>query len=137
MKKIFLILFMLFAIVGCQPAFDYSDFSDITITKAADQLKQEESTYYIYIYGSNCGHCAEIKQEVLSAINSLNEDVVYIVKQVNSSSVHPDIQAKYRAYSGKDVVGVGTPSLYKIINGSVRGIYVGGDNVLDELHSLS
>lgn len=148
MKKILLTLFMAFALIGCgqttttssvtnqYPDMDYNSFLNITILDSEEQLTQEEDTYYIYIYGSSCGHCAAIKNELLYTIEFINEDKVYIVKQEDAYSVHEDIVEAYNTYRGTDIVGVGTPSLYKIRNGSVVSIAVGGDSVLEVLHSL-
>lgn len=112
-----------FLLSGCQP--QYSDFSNRHITETETQLSQPETEYYIYFYGSTCEHCAAIKQEALSMISAMQNDVVYFVVADSLSDV-------------QDGVGVtATPSLVKVVSGTVTERYVTSEDVLITLRTLN
>jgi len=130
LKKIVMLMmfFGFFSLLsGCKPttAYQYSDFSNRHITETETQLSQPETEYYIYFYGSTCEHCAAIKQEALSMISAMQNDVVYFVVADSLSDV-------------QDGVGVtATPSLVKVVSGTVIERYVTSDDVLIALRTLN
>ncbi len=103
----------------------YSEFEKLHIEDAKQQLSQNHESYYIYYYGLFCGACTNIKNEVLSKIELLENDVIYLVEVGNSSDIQEDIAVEY------------TPSLVQISNGAVEEIYVGGTSILNVINSLS
>jgi hypothetical protein len=104
--------------------YDYSDFSALIISDVSQQMSMPEDDYYIYFYGSVCHFCTEIKQTVLSKIQALSQDKVYIVMIDYISDIHNDI----------DVTG--TPAIVHIVNHQVESIHQNKTNVLALLPSL-
>ncbi|XMB71987.1 thioredoxin domain-containing protein [Mycoplasmatota bacterium WC30] len=144
MKKILIIIFISIFLVSCQNDVittalvtteditlitfeerDYSEFLNITIDNPEDQLTQVPGTYYIYFYGSHCIPCGLIKNEVLSKIELLVNDKVYLVEASSSSDINDDIDIE------------GTPSLVLVTNNQVTQIHENGINVLEIIDSLT
>jgi thioredoxin-related protein len=127
LKKIILFLVFIGIVLmvgGCEPSLEYSEFSDRHISETENQLSMPETEYYIYFYGTNCKYCAKIKQEALSLIAALQNDVVYFVVADALSDV-------------QEGVGITkTPSLVKIVSGTVRERYETSADVLTALQSL-
>lgn len=136
-KLLLLLSFGIFFLVGCslttttstttissETGLDYDDFSSLMISNPDDQLSMPEETYYLYYYGVTCGHCMEIKQEVLEIISNLTFSKVYLVESNSVSDIHPSIQVTK------------TPSLVRVTLGSVDEIFLGSDLVLAELHNI-
>lgn len=124
-KLVLLTVFIsfVFLLSGCQP--QYSDFSDRHITETENQLSMPETEYYIYFYGTTCEHCAAIKEEALSLITTFQNDVVYFVIADKLSDV-------------QDGVGVTkTPSLVKVVSGTVTERYETSADVLAALRTLN
>lgn len=135
MKKIILVLVLMFSLVACDeetttittivyPEMSYLSFSAYWITDSSEQLTQDESVYYLYFYGSNCGACYGIKNEALYTIEFLDVDSVYFIQADKYSDINEAITLE------------GTPSLVKIVNGEVDEIFTGGTSVLAALHDL-
>ena len=147
MKKIIALLFVVL-LVGCDlttssdptteltqtsntttvttyPEREYSEFDDLKITDKDSQLSQIEETYYVYYYGVNCLTCINIKNEVLSKIELLQNDKVYLVQVSSSQDIHDDIAVQY------------TPTLVEITNGAVVEMYVGAQRILEVLDQLT
>ena len=104
---------------------NYSEFSDLHITEPSAQLSQEQDRYYIYYYGPYCEHCIFIKNEVLSKIELLKNDVVYLVEVNSPSDINENILVKY------------TPSLVRIESTEAKDNYVGATAILNILNGLS
>ena len=116
---------------GCVPTsnielviYDYEDVSDARI-KWSDIFSQEEDQYSVYFYSVTCGHCAEIKQNVLSYY-FLDIETMYFVQT--------DEETKFGAVvvltgiSDIDLFHIfGTPFLVNIKEHSVSS-YCGGVN---------
>lgn len=133
MKKI-LVLLSLFILVGCDQsttttgeALDYSDFTEYMIFEADTQLSLDHYDYYLYFYQLQCGGCNAIKQEVLSKIELLESDHIYLVQVTppGTNDIHPSIHVEY------------TPSLVWIVNGEVEDIFVGPEDVLTALLDIN
>ncbi|MBI9008733.1 MAG: hypothetical protein JEZ05_01770 [Tenericutes bacterium] len=133
MKKIILVLALMFSLVACDeettttmtyPEMSYLSFSAYWITDVDEQLTQDESVYYLYFYGSNCVACQTIKDEALYTIEFLDVDAVYFVQADSFSAINAAITIE------------GTPSLVKIVNGEVDEVFTGGTSVLAALHGL-
>ena len=103
----------------------YAEFEALHITDTNLQLSQEEEIYYIYYYAQQCGGCLAIKNEVLSKIELLEDDKVYLVDVVDGSDIQETIDVLY------------TPSLVQVIEGEAVNIFVGGTNILNVINGLS
>ena len=72
MNKLLILPITSILILGCSPnkeakaiEYDYSDVADLTICWN-DILSVESDKYFAYIYSRTCGHCNEIKQDVIT-----------------------------------------------------------------------
>jgi hypothetical protein len=100
---------------------NYSDFSDQHILEVEDQLQMPEDDYYVYYYSTNCGHCSDIKEEVLETFYNVEETVIYFVEGYD---FHPD--------SGVQ----GTPTLIRVENNQKTELYEGPSGILPMLDTL-
>ena len=115
---------------------DYDEFEDNTI-EWLDLLNQE-GRYYAYIYSPRCGHCNDIKQDVLGY--ALNRNDFYFVEYSSDIPIANNIEDTI----GKDDIGVvfikGTPTLIEVENHVVINNIAGSNSILDTLtnhYSLS
>ena len=135
MKRLFLLSISLFAISCTSPPtsqevieYDYCDVDKHI--EWSDIFDQPESIYHVYFYSLMCGHCKEIKQEILSYYFS-SFVTMYFVDVTNKESIFS------KPY---DVIGVnsidsfyifGTPFLIKIENSTVIECYAGVNQILN------
>ena len=137
MKKLFLLPLMTMFLVSCAnenkvvaEEHDYSDVSHLLICWN-DIFKIKDRKYFVYIYSETCGHCQEIKQDIISY--ALNHDSFYFIK---FNSGIPIINDKNQVI-GKDKVEelgiVGTPSMFLIIDHIVEANYVGKKEIIKTL----
>ena len=124
-----LLLFATILLSGCVPStksdpvtYDYSDVESHQINWS-DIFSQPEDSYSVYFYSVTCGHCAEIKQNILSYY-FLNKEVIYFSKTSEETVFG----------SKTDLIGVsnledfhifGTPFLINISNHAVSNYYAG------------
>lgn len=93
----------------------------------SDVFLQEEDSYSVYFYSLTCGHCAEIKQKILSYY-FLDREVLYF-SQTSEETVYG---------SKTDLIGVndissfhifGTPFLINVNNHEVTNYYAGVNEI--------
>ena len=132
MKPLLLPISML--LVGCTPTiekshfnYDYVDVKEATISWSNIFL-QKEDQYSVYFYSPTCGHCAEIKQDILAYYFESIETLYF---------VQTDEDTKFG--SKTDLIGVndidsfhifGTPFLINIKDHSVLKYYAGVNSIL-------
>ena len=141
MKRI-LFAFILFSLCGCSKqkqnetissdvvTYDYSDIVDRTIQWS--EILSQEANYYAYVYSETCGHCKEIKQEVLKYAIEINQNFYFILfnKEIpiiekDSSNIGIDNYLK---------LGIcGTPTLFEINNHVVITCYTGSKAIINTL----
>ena len=137
MKKLFLFPLMTVFLVSCAnenkvvaEEHDYSDVSHLLICWG-DIFKIKDRQYFVYIYSETCGHCQEIKQDIISY--ALNHDSFYFIK---FNSGIPIINDR-NIVIGKDKVEelgiVGTPSMFLITDHIVEVNYVGKKEIIRTL----
>ena len=125
MKRLLLILLLLPILYGCSVAFDYSDFPEITLSDPNQQLTQPESVYYLYFFEQDCPACNSVKQEVLSKIESLRNDKVYLCEVVVYGSINSNISVNY------------IPAIVRIVNNEVDAVYEKTSGVIPIIETLS
>lgn len=132
MKRVLLFLVLTLTLFGCElntdattAEKDYSDFPNLIIDDPEDQLSQNYDVYYLYFYGPYCPACNNIKEEVLSKIELLDNDMIFLVQAMQLSDVNEHINVTK------------TPSLVRIINNQVDEIYESGETILTVLDTLS
>ena len=106
---------------------DYDEIEGKTILW--NQLfEQEQNHYYSYIYSPRCGHCNEIKQEVIDY--GLKHDDFYFILYSNDIPVDYEIETTIGKTDINDVFILGTPSLIEIKNSVVINNVAGSNSIL-------
>jgi hypothetical protein len=80
-------------------------------------LVQDESSYYVFVYGNNCDFCREIEEQMFEFAH-LDSQLVYFIN--NSLVDNPS-----------DALVDALPTLMYIVDGVVIEEYVGVDAILD------
>ncbi len=138
MKKLLFLPTLLFLLCYCSAnktvaaiEYDYSDVSNLTICWN-DILSLSKDDYYVYIYSSTCGHCNEIKQEVISfALRNYGD--LYFVSFNKDIPIINDRNEPLEKDSVGDLGIVGTPSMFRIIEHVVKENYVGKKEIVETL----
>lgn len=140
MKKIFLMA-LLMLMCGCQKqanrsqqkTYDYTDVADYFI-EWSGILSQKEEEYMVYVFSYSCGHCKDIKQDILKAIIE-NERTIYLIEFsyeipiVDNNSVYEGVD-RY-----EDLGIIGTPTLFSISNKAVKDRYTGSKEIISTLYN--
>ena len=138
MKKLFfLIPFLLFGGFGCNSndkenslSLDYEYFEERFI-KWNELFEQKDEDYFTYIFSYTCGHCYEIKDDVLAFAYS-NNNFYFVefdkdIKVIDSSTI----------VIGKDNVDeigiVGTPTLFLIRDHKIENDFIGSKQILEAI----
>lgn len=144
MRKIY-ILCALPLLLGCNKAkttndskansseiiYDYSDVSHLTI-EWKEILNQEEERYFGYVYSSQCGHCKEIKQDVIKA--ALNgEKKIYFITYTKEIPIITNAINNIGVDDYEKLGIIGTPSLFEIENRIVMDCYTGSKAIIATL----
>ena len=111
--------------------YDYTDVSSLTICWD-DIFKVHLDRYFVYIYSSTCGHCNEIKQDVISYALS-NFNTLYFVSFTKSIPIVDDRFYPIGKCNVEDLGIVGTPSMFLIVNHIVEENYVGKKEIIRTL----
>lgn len=140
MKKILFISIMLI-LVSCQKqnsnneerTYDYEDVLDRFI-EWKDVLMQEEEYYFAYIFSYSCGHCKDIKQDILRKTISDGWDIYYVEYTSEISIVDGD--EPYIGISSYEDLGIlGTPTLFEITSGAISNRFTGSKEIINTLYS--
>lgn len=137
MKKLFLLPLMTMFLIGCTKEnkvvaeeYDYSDISHLSICWD-DIFKIEDKQYFVYIYSETCGHCQEIKQDVISY--ALNHDSFYFIKFNSGIPIINDRNLVIGKNKIEELGIVGTPSMLLITKHIVEANYVGKKEIIRTL----
>lgn len=138
MKKLLFLPTLLFLLCNCSAKkqtsvieYDYSDVSDLTICWN-EVLSVSKNEYFVYIYSSTCGHCNEIKQEVISfALRNYGD--LYFVSFNKDIPIINDRNKPLEKDNVDDFGIVGTPSMFRIIEHVVKENYVGKKEIVETL----
>ena len=134
MKKIVFFLSIFLFINSCNKpqniAIKQYDYDDVTrLCKWSDVFKQDEVEYLVYFYSKTCGHCVEIKQEMITFY--LSEKVTSYFSEVNEDTVFG---------SKTNLIGInkienfhifGTPFLVEIKKWTVSNYFAGVNSILE------
>lgn len=127
MKKLYILALLLFFTItlsACEEdvvELDYTDFPDHLLTSYEAAESIEDERYIVYYYGKNCGHCANVKQEVLSFFSEFTLLPFYILEVQDT----PDVSSLSEFE--------GTPTVFLIADGQVMDQYVGSIQVREFL----
>lgn len=140
MKKIVSLLVPLLTVCGCSTSSSTSETihnyheTKNSLIPWSDVFLQEENDYLVYFYSERCGHCNEIKQDVIS---------FYLKDLINMYFVCTDIEAVFG--QSKDLIGVnnindfyifGTPFLSRISSYCVSEYYVGSTQIRNYINQF-
>ena len=98
-----------------------------------DVFNQSETDYFVYFYSVRCGHCNEIKNDIIEYYYS-NKNTLYFVCTDIDSLVGPP----------KDLTGIdniddfyifGTPFLIRVYEYMVKEYYAGTRAILNFIHN--
>ena len=106
---------------------DYDEIQEKTIMWN-ELLNQKQRHYYSYIYSPRCGHCNEIKQEVIDY--GLEHNDFYFILYTNDIPVDYEIETTIGKSDINDVFILGTPSLIEIENSVVINNLAGSKSIL-------
>lgn len=143
MKKI-LPMFLIPLLLGCTKTkrtsndetssiaiFDYSDVAHLTI-EWNKILNQEEQNYFAYIYSNQCGHCKEIKQDVINyALNG--EKKIYFIAYTKEIPIITNAMNNIGVDNYEQLGIIGTPTLFEINEGIVAECYTGSSSIIKTL----
>ncbi len=110
--------------------YDYDLVLDKTIIWN-DLLTQEVPRYDAYVYSPGCGHCNEIKQQVIE--QSLVRNDFFFISYNKSIPVGDDASLTIGATDIENVFILGTPSLLTVENGVLIGNIAGKKAILEAL----
>ena len=120
MKNLILVLttLLVFTLSSCIPKedelFDYSDFPDNLISTHEEAETISENRYIVYYYGTYCGHCANIKQDILSFFSDFEALPFYIFNIDDADGIDVSSLQEFR----------GTPTLFIMSDNEVFEYYL-------------
>ena len=136
-------LLLLFALLisGCSNThaniiskeYDYSDVT--THIDWIDVFSQAEDLYLVYFYSLTCGHCKEIKQEVLSYYFSSNETIYFV--QADEKTIYGSSGELIGASDVSNLFIYGTPFLIKLENHVIVEYYGGEKGIREYINKNS
>ena len=113
--------------------YEYEDVSHLSI-QWEDLFQVNIDDYYAYIYSESCGHCREIKQDVIS--KALQHGFIYFIP---FSSDIPIVQDSSFVIGKNDIESIGiigTPTLFHIQDHMITEQYIGSHDILSTLTNL-
>ncbi len=120
-------------IISSEIIYDYSDVSHLTI-EWKEILNQEEKRYFGYVYSSQCGHCKEIKQDVIkTALNS--DKKIYFINYTKDIPIITNASNNIGVDDYEKLGIIGTPSLFEIENNIVMDCHTGSEAIIATLTS--
>ena len=113
--------------------FDYIDVQDRFI-KWKDVLSQSDTFYYAYIFSYSCGHCKDIKQDILNKTIKEGWNVYYV--EFTSEIPVVDSNVLCDGITNYEELGIiGTPTLFKIMDHAVSHRFTGSKEIIETLYN--
>lgn len=113
--------------------YDYLDVS--THIDWIDVFSQVEDLYLVYFYSLTCGHCKEIKQDILSYYFSSNETIYFV--QADENTVYGSSGELIGISDISNLFIYGTPFLIKLENHSLIEYYGGEKEIREYINKNS
>ena len=138
MNKLFVLPLMTLLIVGCTSKnekavaqeYDYADVKHLRICWD-EILSQTQDSYYAYVYSETCGHCNEIKQEVITY--ALSHEAFFFISYSSHIPIIDDPLITIDKSEVSDLGIVGTPTLFVINEHRVKENIVGKNSIIATL----
>ena len=145
MKKICLTLLITPLLMGCtwdkngnqangDSLLDYQKFEDRHL-QWKDLFSPAKSQYFVYIYSLFCGHCENIKHNVLSVVNERKEDF-YLINYADEIPIGTNAYETIGKEKIEEVFILGTPTLIGVNNQYISLNIAGEKDILDYLKLL-
>lgn len=131
MRKVILLLIttLVLTLAACAPEvpviLDYSSFEEQLISSYNEATYEFENKYIVYYYSQNCGHCANVKDDILHFFDSFNTLPFYIFNISDANDVS-DLEEFY-----------GTPTVFVMSDGVVSESYIGSDKIYNFIAKYS
>lgn len=113
-------------------AYDYAQMNHI---EWVDLLNQQECDYITYIYSETCGHCREIKNEILYFASSY-QDPTYFVIYVKEIPLIDDKEQVIDKDKIEEIGILGTPTLFHVVNHKINENIVGSKDIKNYIEKL-
>ena len=97
----------------------------------SDIFKENNETYYVYIYSMTCAHCQELKNWIIGT--ALNRDDIYFLKGSNKDVIKSDVSNTIGITDVKDLAIMGYPTLLKISNKTLVKNVAGNNEIMSLL----
>ena len=112
------------------PTLDYDSFDTLTNYQQINTMPEDQ--YFVYFYGTNCGHCVEIKEQVLQFANENDAGMkVYFLESYGAQGynniVDPDTGSPMN----------GTPTLITVVNGNILDLSIGKYEITDTIDDVN
>lgn len=111
--------------------FEYSDIAD-RIIRWEGIFDIDENNYFIYLYSPYCGHCQEIKKQVL-LYAFCGEVDMYFIEISEEVTFGSDIELTIGATSTEQLWILGYPSLLEIKNANLIANIAGAKGIKEKL----
>jgi thiol-disulfide isomerase/thioredoxin len=112
------------------PTLDYDSFETLTSYQQIDSMPEDQ--YFVYFYGSNCGHCVEIKEQLLRFANENDAGMkVYFLESYGATGYNTIVDPD----SGDPMNG--TPTLITVVNGNIVDLSVGKILIIDTIDNVN
>jgi len=134
---VFVLSLFIMTLSGCNSKLDYDDFSNDHIIGMDNIIEQSDSQYLVYYYGSNCGPCKTIKDQVLAF--ALENDAgmkVYFIESASDTDSNIINDPSYIIDPITELPMTGTPTMITIVNRRVMDLNVGPTVVIDLLEKI-
>ena len=117
----------------CSISYDYSDFEDKSIVWN-DLFTVEGELYYVYIYSPTCGHCNDIKEDVLCKVSISSS--IFLLEYKKDIPIITDRNSVIGKTDIEDLGILGTPSMFKIEDHIITDYLVGTGQIIETLTNL-
>ena len=115
---------------------DYS-YDDVVEKKIGwnEVLSKDKPSYFIYVYFPTCGHCKEIRQDVICF--SLSRDDFFFCEYSKEIPVITYVEDTIGKNKIEEIGIVGTPTLLGVEDGVLTMNIVGKNAIIETLTNLS
>ena len=113
---------------------DYEDFLDIHL-EWKNLFSPAKSQYFVYIYSISCGHCNQIKKEVLEFVND-HKEAFYLIEFNSDIPTKTNVAESIGKEKIEEVSILGTPTLIGVTNWAISLDIAGEKEITDYLSSL-
>ena len=113
--------------------YEYEDVEHLSI-EWSGLFEVDSDDYYTYIYSETCGHCREIKQDVIKKAMEMKN--IFFVPFTKEIPIISDAEAVIGKSDFESLGIIGTPTLFRIQNHMISEHHVGSHDILSTLTNL-